>query len=60
MKKSITNKELLEKIWEFFTDIHKIENDLTNIKVKLHNLWWDIKEAEKKIEITDGSIKNKK
>ena len=54
------NKDLLKRIWALFEELHKIENDFSNVKNKLHDLWWDIKESENEFTLKDGSIEKKK
>ena len=60
MKKNITKKEMINRILDIAHDLHEADNLNTKIRLKVHNIEWDLKESSDKLLFKDGGIEKKK
>ena len=60
MKRNITKREMLNRILDLANDLHKSDNLLAEMRSKVHELEWDLKESSDKLVFKDGGIEKKK
>ena len=60
MKRDITKREMINRVLDLANDLHKADNIIAEIRSKVHDLEWDLKESSDKLVFKDGSIEKKK
>ena len=60
MKKDITKREMINRVLDLSNDLHKADNILAAIRIKLHTLEWDLKESSDELVFKDGGIEKKR